>query len=82
MTRVRHRQSTCEKQCQTGEKTLASEATLDACEASSGHVRRALHLTLHWIKEAEIAKSIDELMTSRSIVWGEQISPTTICLMR
>ena len=26
------------------------------------------HLTMHWIKEVEIAKSIDELMTSRSIV--------------
>ena len=25
-------------------------------------------MTLHWIKEVEIAKSIDELMTSRSIV--------------
>ena len=25
-------------------------------------------ITMHWIKEAEIAKSIDELMTSRSIV--------------
>ena len=25
------------------------------------------HLTMHWIKEAEIAKSIDELLTSRSI---------------
>ena len=26
------------------------------------------HLTMHWIKEVETAKSIDELMTSRSIV--------------
>ena len=26
------------------------------------------HLTMHWIKEVEIAKSIDELLTSRSIV--------------
>ena len=26
------------------------------------------HLTMHWIKEVEMAKSIDELMTSRSIV--------------
>ena len=26
------------------------------------------HLTMHWIEEVEIAKSIDELMTSRSIV--------------
>ena len=25
-----------------------------------------LHLTIHWIKEVEIAKSIDELMTLRS----------------
>ena len=25
-------------------------------------------ITIHWIKEVEIAKSIDELMTSRSIV--------------
>ena len=27
------------------------------------------HLTMHWIKEVEIAKSTDELVTSRSIVW-------------
>ena len=26
------------------------------------------HLTVHWIKEVEIAKSIDKLMTPRSIV--------------
>ena len=26
------------------------------------------HLTMHWIKEVEMAKSIDELLTSRSIV--------------
>ena len=39
------------------------------------------HLTLHWIKEVEIAKSIDELMTSRSIT-GRTDFPTTICLMR
>ena len=26
-----------------------------------------LHRTIHWIKEVEIAKSIDELVTSRSI---------------
>ena len=26
------------------------------------------HLTMHWIKEVEMAKSIDELMTSRSIL--------------
>ena len=26
-------------------------------------------IRIHWIKEVEIAKSIDELMTSRSIVW-------------
>ena len=42
MTRVRHRQSTCEKQCQNWRETLAGEATLDACESSSGHVQRAL----------------------------------------
>ena len=41
-TRVRHRQSTCEEQCQNWRETLASEATSDACEASSGHVHRAL----------------------------------------
>ena len=41
-TRVRHRQSTCEKQCQNWRETLAGEATLDACEALSGHVQRAL----------------------------------------
>ena len=34
------------------------------------------HLTVHWSKDVEIAKSIDELMTSRSIV------ERTICLMR
>ena len=28
-----------------------------------------LHFTMQWVKEIEIAKSIDELMTSRSIVW-------------
>ena len=27
-----------------------------------------LHLTMHWIKAVEIAKSIDELLTSRSIM--------------
>ena len=26
------------------------------------------HVTMHWIKEVEIAKSIDELVTSRSIL--------------
>ena len=26
------------------------------------------HVTMHWVKEVEIAKSIDDLMTSRSIV--------------
>ena len=26
------------------------------------------HLTMHWIKEVEMAKSIDELVTSRSMV--------------
>ena len=36
MTRVRHRQSTCEEQCQNWRETLACEATLDACEAWSG----------------------------------------------
>ena len=41
-TRVRHRQSTFEEQCQNWRETLASEATLDACETSSGHVHRAL----------------------------------------
>ena len=41
-TRVRYRQSTCEKQCQNWRETLAGEATLDACEASFGHVQRAL----------------------------------------
>ena len=35
-TRVRHRQSTCGEQCRNWRATLASEATLDACEASSG----------------------------------------------
>ena len=35
-TRVRHRQGTCEEQCQNWGETLAGEATLDACEASSG----------------------------------------------
>ena len=34
-------------------------------------------ITMHWITEVEIAKSIDELMTSRSIV-GELISLTSI----
>ena len=38
---------------------------------ASGYVRKKSadpHLTMHWIQEVEIAKSIDELMTSRSIV--------------
>ena len=39
------------------------------------------HLTMHWIKEVEIAKSIEELMTSRSIV-GRIDFPTSTCLMR
>ena len=32
------------------------------------------NITMHWIKEVEIAKSIDELMTSRSIT-GEHNFP-------
>ena len=32
------------------------------------------HLTMHWIQEVEIAKPIDELMTSRSIVGRNDIS--------
>ena len=31
-------------------------------------ISRSSSLTMHWIKEVEIAKSIVELMTSRSIV--------------
>ena len=38
-------------------------------------------LTMHWIKEVETAKSIDELMTTRSIVVRSDF-PTTICFMR
>ena len=30
-------------------------------------------LTMQWIKEVEIAKSIDDLMTARSIAWSEPI---------
>ena len=37
--------------------------------------------TMHWIKEVEIAKSIYELMTSRSIV-GRDDFLISICLMR
>ena len=40
-----------------------------------------LHITMHWIKEVEIAKSIDDLSTSRSIT-GRKISPTLSCSMR
>ena len=41
------------------------------------------HLTMQWINEVEIAKAIDELMTSRS-TGGEnkQTFPTTTCMMR
>ena len=35
----------------------------EVCSKSADH-----HLAMHWIKEVEVAKSIDELMTSRSIV--------------
>ena len=34
----------------------------DACSETA-----VPHLTVHWIKEGEIAKSIDDLMTSRSV---------------
>ena len=37
--------------------------------------------TMHWIKGVEMAKSIDELETSRSMQ-VELTSPTSICLMR
>ena len=43
---ARQRHGSCETpsehQCQNSRETLAGEATLDACEASSGHVQRAL----------------------------------------
>ena len=39
------------------------------------------HLTMQWIKEVEIAKSMDDLVRLPSIP-GETMSPTTICLMR
>ena len=39
------------------------------------------HLTMHWTKEVEMAKSIDELVTSRSILERTDF-PTTTCLMR
>ena len=29
------------------------------------------HITMHWIKEVEVAKSIDELKTARSIVGND-----------
>ena len=38
-----------------------------------------LQITMFWIKEVESAKSIDELMTSRSI--GDTISQISLCLM-
>ena len=38
-------------------------------------------ITMHRIKEVETAKSIDELVTSRSI-WCEPISLNSICLIR
>ena len=38
-------------------------------------------VTMQWIKEDEIAKSIDELVTSRSITGG-LIFMISICLMR
>ena len=36
------------------------------------------HLTMHWIKEVEMAKSIDELMTSRSILERNDFCKITI----
>ena len=33
------------------------------------------YLTMHWIKEVEIAKSIDELMTTRSITGRTDLFP-------
>ena len=36
-------------------------------------------ITMHWVKEVEIAKSIDELMTLRIDYRAAQISPTTTC---
>ena len=32
------------------------------------------HLTMHWIKEVEMAKSIDDLMTSRSVTGRKDFS--------
>ena len=40
-----------------------------------------LHLTVHWIKEAEKAKSIDEHKTSSSIMERTDFL-TSMCLMR
>ena len=40
------------------------------------------HLTMHWIKEVERTKSIDELTTSRSIFGRNDFTQNTICLMR
>ena len=37
----------------------------EVCTRTAG-----LQITVHWIKEVEIAKSIDEFMPSRSIVEG------------
>ena len=39
------------------------------------------HITMHWIKEVEIAKSIDDLI-HRNRLQGEEISPTAVCWMR
>ena len=36
------------------------------------------HLTMHWIKVIEIAKSIDELMTSRSVVVGNDFPASAL----
>ena len=41
----------------------------EVCSKTADH-----HLTMHWIKEVETAKSIDELMTSRSIAGRRDFS--------
>ena len=64
MTRLRHRQSTCEKQCQNWRETDACEATLDACEASSGHVQRAPPGACGLHRQNEIHAGVDSIVSN------------------
>ena len=52
-----------------GVSKLESQLQTEVCSKTADP-----HLTMHWIKEVEIAKSIDELVTSRSTVGQNDFS--------